>query len=140
MFAWQGRVYWEDTDAGGVVYHSRYLNLFERARSDWLRRLGFSQADLRDVHRRLFAVRRVEIDFRQPARLDDELEVRIGLQSLGSASMTVNQEMRRSDGLLLATARVRVASLDAENFRPARTPAAVLEKLQAIQENQSEVP
>lgn len=123
------RVYWEDTDAGGVVYHARYLHFFERARSDWLRALGYAQSMVRDRLGRLFAVSRMNIDFRTPARIDDELEVRVAIQALGSASVTFAQTMLRDDGVTLATAKVRVACLDAADFRPARIPEELIKKL-----------
>lgn len=128
-YKWRGRVYWEDTDAGGVVYHARYLHFFERARSDWLRALGYAQSMVRDRLGRLFAVSRMNIDFRQPARIDDELEVSVAIQALGSASVSFEQIMRRGDGMPLATATVRVACLDAAEFRPARIPEEMMKKL-----------
>ncbi len=128
-FSWTGRVYWEDTDAGGVVYHARYLNFLERARSDWLRSHGFAQSELKERYQRFFAISRVEIDFRHPAHLDDELDISVVLQSLGAASLTVTQDIHRGDGKLLAAARVRVASLDTAAFRPARAPEEILKKL-----------
>lgn len=123
------RVYWEDTDAGGVVYHARYLHFFERARSDWLRQLGFPQADLRAGRDRLFAVSRMTTDFIAPARLEDELEVGVAVQAVGAASVRFVQRIHRHDGELLATAEVRVACLDAACFRPARIPADVMNAL-----------
>lgn len=128
-YKWRGRVYWEDTDAGGVVYHARYLHFFERARSDWLRALGYAQSMVRERLGRLFAVSRMNIDFRQPARIDDELEVSVAIQALGSASVSFEQTMLRGDGVPLATAKVRVACLDAAEFRPARIPEELMKKL-----------
>lgn len=123
------RVYWEDTDAGGVVYHARYLHFFERARSDWLRALGFPQVELRAERDRLFAVSRMTTDFIAPARLEDELEVSVVVQAVGAASAHFAQEIHRGDGELLATADVRAACLDAARFRPARIPADVMNAL-----------
>lgn len=131
------RVYWEDTDAGGVVYHARYLAFFERARSDWLRALGFPQVPLREDGNRLFVVRHVELAFLAPARLEDELEVRIGVEHLRSASLTFDQRMIRfGDDRLLATARVEVACLAADRFTPARMPAALREAIVQFQNRQ----
>ena len=122
------RVYWEDTDAGGVVYHARYLQFLERARSDWLTALGISQTELRRVHGLVFVVTRMEIDFRKPARLEDELDVSVRVQSVGRARMDFTQQIRRGDDLLIE-ATVRAACLDAERFAPARLPKEIQEKL-----------
>lgn len=124
------RVYWEDTDAGGVVYHARYLHFMERARSDWLTALGISQPELRAEHGLLFAVTHVEIDFRKPARLEDELEVSVRVQQLGRVRMDFVQEIVR-DGLCLVTATVRAACLDAKRFAPARLPTPIAERIRA---------
>lgn len=122
------RVYWEDTDAGGVVYHARYLQFLERARSDWLASLGVSQTGLRRELGLIFAVTRMQIDFRKPARLEDELAVSVRVQALGRARMDFIQQIRRNDDLLIE-ASVRAACLDADRFAPARMPAELQEKL-----------
>jgi len=131
------RVYWEDTDAGGVVYHARYLAFFERARSDWLLTMGFPQVTMRAEQNRLFVVRRVDTRFIAPARLEDELEVTIGVEHLRAASLTFNQCMTRAgDGELLATARVDAACLAADRFVPARMPEALRAAIQRQQHKQ----
>lgn len=122
------RVYWEDTDAGGVVYHARYLHFLERARSDWLASLGISQTDLRRDTGLIFAVTRMEIDFRKPARLEDELAVSVRVQNVGRARMDFTQQIHRGDELLIE-ATVRAACLDAERFAPARIPEQIQENL-----------
>jgi len=120
------RVYWEDTDAGGVVYHARYLAFFERARSDWLLEMGFPQVPMRAEQNRLFVVRRVDTRFIAPGRLEDELEITIDVEHLRAASLTFHQHMTRvGDGELLATARVDAACLAADRFVPARMPEAL---------------
>ncbi|MDT8408537.1 MAG: tol-pal system-associated acyl-CoA thioesterase [Wenzhouxiangellaceae bacterium] len=124
------RVYWEDTDAGGVVYHARYLQFLERARSDWLAGLGVVQSSLKAEQQRIFAITRLTIDFRKPARLEDELEVTVCVQALGRARIDFMQQIRR-DGELLIDATVRAACLDAQKFRPARVPPEVLDKIRA---------
>lgn len=125
------RVYWEDTDAGGVVYHARYLNFMERARSDWLLALGFPQLELRERQGCLFVVSSVSIKFLAPARLEDELAVSAAVEALRAASMRMLQQVRRGDGQLLAEGRVEIACLDVGNFRPTRMPrelrAAILD-------------
>ena len=116
-FSWPTRIYWEDTDAGGVVYHARYVAFMERARTEWMRALGFGQERMRSEHGMVFAVRSMEMDFIRPARLDDALEVTATLVECRRASMVFAQQVRR-DGLVLLTARVRIAALDAQTFRP----------------------
>ena len=127
------RVYWEDTDAGGVVYHARYLHFLERARSDWLARLGISQTALRREQGLLFAVTRTEIDFRKPARLEDELAVSVCVQSVGRVRMDFTQQIVRGSDLLI-DATVRAACLDAERFAPARMPVGIQETLRTHSE------
>ena len=123
------RVYWADTDAGGVVYHSNYLDYCERARTESLRELGFSQARLAGEEGVLFTVASLEIEFRRPARLDDLLKVRTQANLGGGATVDFVQEVWRESPAseLLATARVRVACVDAASFRPRRLPASIRE-------------
>src|SRR6056297_123412 len=124
------RVYWEDTDAGGVVYHARYLQFLERGRSDWLAGLGVSQTELRRERGLVFAVTRMEIDFRKPARLEDELAVSVRVKSVGHAQMDFTQQILRGNDLLIDAA-VRAACLDAERFVPARMPVEIQAKLRS---------
>ena len=121
------RVYWEDTDAGGVVYHAQYLAFMERARSEWMRALGFGQEALREANL-CFVVRSMSIDFRQPARLDDGLSVSVRLAQCRGASLVIAQEVRRGEELLVG-AEVRVAAVSADRFRPVPIPEAVLARL-----------
>lgn len=130
-WTWRGRVYWEDTDAGGVVYHARYLQFLERARSDWLRDLGFPQVALRRDEGCLFAVTRMHLDFLAPARLEDELEVTVAIKALGRVRLDFDQEIRRAGGPELVTASVRAACLDSENFRPRPVPGLLIRAVQA---------
>lgn len=124
------RVYYEDTDAGGVVYYANYLRFLERARTEWLRALGFDQERLIRERAILFAVRRVEIDYLLPARLDDGLVVEAAIGALSRVSLTFEQCIRRGPGELLVQARVQVVCLDSRRFRPSAIPADILEKLQ----------
>lgn len=124
-FHWPVRVYWEDTDAGGVVYHAQYLAFMERARSEWMRGIGFGQELLRETHGLCFVVRSMSIDFRAPARLDDSLAVSVALAQCRGASLVFAQEVRR-DGELLVGAEVKVAAVSAETFRPQAIPDALL--------------
>ena len=132
-FSWPARVYWEDTDAGGVVYHARYLAFMERARSEWMRALGWDQGVLRDRDDQVFVVRAMDIDFRAPARLDDQLQVSVRLLECRGASFSVGQRIER-DGALLVEARVRIAALRASDFKPRPIPDALLTELKSLLE------
>jgi len=135
------RVYWEHTDAGGVVYHARYLNFLERARSDWLSEVGIRQTELREQHGLVFVVTRVEVDFRKPARLEDELRVEVCVQHCGHSRVDFGQTILR-DGERLLAARVRAACVDIRSFAPARMPgpvrAAILAVSPSVRELRSE--
>lgn len=120
-FSFGIRVYWEDTDAGGVVYHASYLRFLERARTEWLRAQGFGQQALRESEDLVLVVRDMAIDFHKPARLDDELQVSVVLAQRRSASLLITQEISR-DHQVLVHASVRVACLVASSFRPRPLP------------------
>ena len=120
-FSFPIRVYWEDTDAGGVVYHGSYVRFLERARSEWLRAQGVGQQALRDREDLVLAIRDMSLDFRKPARLDDELQVSVVMTERRPASFLVEQQIVRGDELLVA-AHVRVACLVASSFRPRPLP------------------
>ena len=137
VFSWPTRVYWEDTDAGGVVYHAQYLAFLERARTEWLRARGKGQQALRVDHDLVFAVRSMRIEFRQPARLDDALDVTVGLRQCRRASLVIAQAIHR-DGVLLLGAEVRVAALNASDFRPRAIPDPLYGELKALEEFQVE--
>ncbi len=127
-FRWPVRVYWEDTDAGGVVYHATYLQFLERARTEWLRAAGISQSELAEQANRVFVVSRMQLHFRAPARLDDALEVGVALEKVGKASLQLAQTIRRRNQLLLQ-ASVRVACVTADQFKPVPVPRSILERL-----------
>ena len=131
-FSWPTRVYWEDTDAGGVVYHAQYLAFLERARTEWMRAQGYGQELLRLNHDLVFAVRAMQIDFLRPARLDDALQVGVSLRECRRASAVFAQDVRRGDVVLLS-ASVRVAALDAAGFRPRPIPQPLLDGLKALE-------
>ena len=122
------RVYWEDTDAGGVVYHAQYVAFLERARTEWVRSLGYGQDALRLTHGLVFAVRAMRIDFRRPARLDDALQVTVSLRRCRHASIVFAQSILR-DGELLLDAEVRCAALEASTFRPRAIPETLYQEL-----------
>jgi len=121
-FRWPIRVYYEDTDAGGVVYHTGYIRYFERARTEWLRSLGYSQQRLVQEEGVLFTVVDLAIHYLRPARLDDLLEV-VTRAEVAGASVLFHQAARNAGGELLAEGQVRVACVDAQTFRPRRLPA-----------------
>ena len=127
-FSWPARVYWEDTDGGGVVYYANYLKFLERARTDWLRSLGFVQTQLAKDPGVIFVVASLSIDYRRPARLDDALDVLCEFQPDGAACMCFKQKIVRGDETIVE-ASVRVACLDAQSFRPKRIPAALTSAL-----------
>jgi acyl-CoA thioester hydrolase len=120
-FSFPIRVYWEDTDAGGVVYHGSYVRFLERARSEWLRAQGVGQQALRETEDLVLVIRDLTLDFRKPARLDDELQVSVVMTERRSASFRVEQQIVRG-GQLLVGAHVRVACLVASSFRPRPLP------------------
>jgi len=120
-FSFPIRVYWEDTDAGGVVYHGSYVRFLERARTEWLRAQGVGQQTLRSVDDVVLAIREMTLDFRLPARLDDELQVSVVLSERRAASLLIAQEISRGDRVLVA-ATVRAACLVASSFKPRPLP------------------
>ncbi len=129
-FEWPVRVYYEDTDAGGVVYHARYVQFLERARTEWLRSLGFEQARLRREQGILFAVRKLSLDFVRPACLDQALRVTLALGDRRRACIDFEQQvLDANDGLVCCRAQVNVACIDAERMRPMRIPEELLNAL-----------
>ncbi|WP_295409238.1 tol-pal system-associated acyl-CoA thioesterase [uncultured Thiocystis sp.] len=126
-FDWPVRIYYEDTDAAGVVFYANYLRFLERGRSEWLRALGYEQDALRRDEGILFTVRRVELDYRTSAVFNDLLTVRSGLAHIGGASLTFAQEiLRDADGALCCQGAVNVACIDAGTLRPRRLPVALV--------------
>lgn len=120
-FCWPVRIYYEDTDAGGVVYYANYLKFFERARTEWLRSIGLNQDKLAQERDVIFVVRRAELDFARPARLDDLLEVTVEPQKLAHVYLQVAQEAR-CGAQVLARAEFKVACLDRRSFKPVAIP------------------
>jgi len=130
LFSWPTRVYWEDTDAGGLVYHARYVAFMERARSEWVRAMGYGQDGLRLEHGLLFVVAGMQIGFLKPARLDDELQVGVRLVRCRRASLIFAQRVMRGEERLIE-AEVKVAAVDAQHLRPCPIPPALYAQLQA---------
>jgi acyl-CoA thioester hydrolase len=127
-FSWPVRVYWEDTDGGGVVYYANYLKFLERARTEWLRSLGFVQTELAKDPGIIFVVANLSIDYRRAAKLDDSLVVTCEYQQDGAACMRFAQRIYRGEEIIVE-ASVRVACLDAQSFRPKRLPAALVKAM-----------
>lgn len=124
------RVYVEDTDMGGVVYHARYLHFFERARTEWLRARGVGQKRLKEEAGLIFVVTDMNVQFRRPARMDDKLLVTAEVSSIGRARFRFAQEIRReADDTLIATADVGATMLDGKTYKPARMPAWIKTEL-----------
>jgi acyl-CoA thioester hydrolase len=138
LFSWPTRIYWEDTDAGGVVYHARYVAFLERARTEWLRALGYGQERLRLEHDLVFAVRAIQLDFLHPAHLDDTLQIGVALSQCKRASLLFAQSIRR-DGALLSHARVKVAALGAGSFRPRGMDQALYDTLKVLEITEDEL-
>jgi len=130
VYSFPVRVYFENTDAGGVVYHGEYLKFMERARTEWLRHLGFDHQALARDHRIVFVVTAAAIDFTRPARLDDTLAVSVRLESLGKARCVFAQEIRRDDEVLVK-ARITVACVAGEHFKPTEIPGALRRKMES---------
>jgi acyl-CoA thioester hydrolase len=124
------RVYWEDTDAGGIVFYANYLKFFERARTEWLRSLGIEQSRLRETAGGMFIVSETAVRYLQPARLDDELIVTAELEEAGRASLIIVQRARLGlGGPLLAEGTIRIGWVDAASLKPGRIPPVILQAL-----------
>ena len=127
-FSWPVRVYYEDTDSGGVVYYANYLKFMERARTEYLRQLGFEQDELIEKENTLFAVRSINVDYHRPARFNELLEVSAEIIEFKKASMLFKQTIvRQSDQQLLCDGTVRIASLMADSFKPCAIPKSIVE-------------
>ena len=127
-FAWPVRIYWEDTDAGGIVYYANYLKFMERSRTEWLRAAGVEQLPLKEQHGLMFVVVDLEAHYRKPARYGDELQVTCTIAERSRASLTFQQQIYRGgrNGELLVEGKVRVACLDAVNLKPTALPKELM--------------
>lgn len=126
------RVYYEDTDAGGVVYYANYLRYFERCRSEWVRSFGIDQRQLAETHDLVFVVRRASIEYLRPARLDDLLTIGLTVEHAGRAQITVAQcALREPEGTLLASATVQLAAISASAFKPKSLPGWLRQQLES---------
>ena len=130
VFTWTVRVYYEDTDAGGIVYYANYLKFYERARTEWLRSLGIDQQSLRDTEGAIFVVSSASVDYLASARLDDEVKITLGVEKMGRASVQFAQQAWRGD-TLLSRADVKVGCVDAVTLRPRSLPDLAAAKMRA---------
>jgi acyl-CoA thioester hydrolase len=130
VFTWTVRVYYEDTDAGGIVYYANYLKFFERARTEWLRSLGIHQQTLLDQESAAFVVRSAAVEYLSSARLDDEVKLTLTVEKLGRASVQFAQQAWRGE-TLLSTANVKVGCVNAQTMRPCPLPASTAVKMRA---------
>ncbi len=134
-FGFPLRVYWEDTDAGGIVFYANYLKFMERGRTEWLRALGFNQQVLREQVGGMFVVSETAVKYHRPARLDDALWVTAQVQEAGRVSLTIAQQVllrvEEQADILLAEGTIRIGWVDAATLKPGRIPATILEKLQS---------
>ncbi len=132
-FQFPVRVYWEDTDAGGIVFYANYLKFFERARTEWLRHLGLEQQQLKQNTGGMFVVSETEVKYHRPAQLDDMLHVSARLQSKGRASLVIGQQAWRTEpdgqNTLLCEGTIRIGWVQAHSLKPERVPTSILELL-----------
>ncbi|MBK1890502.1 tol-pal system-associated acyl-CoA thioesterase [Undibacterium sp. 14-3-2] len=129
-FNWNVRVYYEDTDAGGIVFYANYLKFFERARTEWLRATGIHQQEITQTHQVMFVVKASTVEYHAPARLDDELRITAVVEKLGRASIVFAQEAWCGERLL-ASGKIKVGCVGTESLRPAVIPDVVAEKISA---------
>ncbi len=139
-FTWTVRVYYEDTDAGGVVFYANYLKFFERARTEWLRSAGINQQLMTETHGVMFVVKSTAVDYHAPAKLDNELKLTVVVERMGRASVQFIQEAWRvtvdADGEhkeLLATGRIKVGCVDTQRFKPSQIPSQVLDCIKTLE-------
>ena len=130
-FKWSIRIYFEDTDSGGVVYHSNYLKFMERARTEWLRSLQINQAELKKKDKIMFVVANVNIDYKKAARFNDELDIKTSLDKIGASRVDLTQNiMKNSD--LYTSAKVSIACIHSETFKPKRIPKLIKQQMEIL--------
>ena len=125
------RIYFEDTDSGGVVYHSNYLKFMERARTEWLRSIGIDQRHLKQDNHIMFVVHRIDIQYKFPARFNDDLIVKSELKDIGSSKIGFRQMIYRNDEMLI-DANVDIACIDSEKFKPVRIPPTIKQTMESL--------
>lgn len=128
-FHWPIRVYYEDTDGGGLVYHANYLKFMERARTEWLRSLGFEQNELKNKMGVIFVVRNIALQYKRPAYFDDALTVISSLSKVGRSLLVFEQAIHR-DHLLLTQATIEIVCISASEFKPVHIPQSIQQAMQ----------
>lgn len=131
-FNWPVRVYYEDTDGAGLVYHSNYLKYMERARTEWLRELGYSQEKLKQELSMIFVVTNTNITFHQPAKMDELLRVNARIKEMGGARLVFHQAVMNQNSNLICDAEVNIACLDANTLKPRRLPESIQKELRLV--------
>ena len=130
-FKWSIRIYFEDTDSGGVVYHSNYLNFMERARTEWLRSLHLNQADLKKKDKIMFVVAKVNINYKKAGRFNDELDIETSIDKIGASRVDLTQNiMKNSD--IYTSAKVSIACIHSETFKPQRIPKLIKQQMEIL--------
>ena len=130
-FKWSVRIYFEDTDSGGVVYHSNYLKFMERARTEWLRSLHLNQVDLKKKDKIMFVVANVNIDYKKAARFNDELDIETSLEKIGASRIDLTQNIMKNSDLYTA-AKVSIDCIDSETFKPQRIPKLIKQQMEIL--------
>ncbi len=130
-FKWNVRIYFEDTDSGGVVYHSNYLKFMERARTEWLRSLQLNQADLKKKDKIMFVVANVNIDYKKAARFNDELNIETSINKIGASRVDLTQNIMKNSELY-TSAKVSIACIHSETFKPQRIPKLIKQQMEIL--------
>ena len=130
-FKWSVRIYFEDTDSGGVVYHSNYLKFMERARTEWLRSLHLNQADLKKKDKIMFVVANVSIDYKKAGRFNDELDIETSIDKIGASRVDLTQNIMKNSELY-TSAKVSIACIDSETFKPQRIPKLIKQQMEIL--------
>jgi len=130
-FKWNVRVYFEDTDSGGVVYHSNYLKFMERARTEWLRSLNLNQADLKKKDKIMFVVTKVNIDYKKAAQFNDALDIETSVDNIGASKVDLTQNIMKNSELY-TSAKVSIACIHSETFKPQRIPKLIKQQMEIL--------
>ena len=130
-FKWSVRIYFEDTDSGGVVYHSNYLKFMERARTEWLRSLNLNQADLKKKDKIMFVVAKVYIDYKKAAQFNDTLDIETSVDNIGASKVDLTQNIMKNSELY-TSAKVSIACIHSETFKPQRIPKLIKQQMETL--------
>ena len=131
LFNWSVRIYFEDTDSGGVVYHSNYLKFMERARTEWLRSLNLNQADLKKKDKVMFVVAKVYIDYKKAAQFNDALDIETSVDNIGASKVDLTQNIMKNSELY-TSAKVSIACIHSETFKPQRIPKLIKQQMETL--------